>query len=70
MGDANIDAFVESTVYAHDSSETSSLNNEYIAITPVTPGFTDTIDPMTGFFLLMRVDANAQSNNVLFPLEK
>lgn len=70
MGDLNIDNYVEFTIYAHDSSDTSPSNDEYIAITPVTPGFTDTIEPMIGFFLLMKVDANEQSNSVIFPLEK
>lgn len=68
-GNAAIDAYVESTVYAHDSSDRSSSNNEYIAITP-TPGFEDTVDPMVGFFLLMKVDSSEQSNSVVFPLEK
>lgn len=67
---ANIGAYVEYSVYAHDSSNTSSSNDEYIAITPGTPGMSSPIEPMIGFFLLMRVDPDAQSNNVVFPLEK
>jgi len=71
MGDiSNIGDYVEMTVYAHDSSDISSANDEYIAITPTTPGFDDTVEPMVGYFLLMKVDASEQSNSVVFPLEK
>jgi hypothetical protein len=72
MGDtANIGDYVEFTVYAHDSTDRSSANDQYIAIPTDTPGFTDRVDPMMGFFLLIKVDPMApQSNDVIFPLEK
>ena len=71
MGDTvNIGDYVEFTVYGHDSTDRSSANDQSIAIPTDTPGFSDRVDPMTGFFLLIKVDPAApQSNDVVFPFE-
>jgi hypothetical protein len=41
-----------------------------MAITPGTPGFTDRIDPMTGFFIKLEAEQSGGSNLMTFPLEK
>ena len=67
MGDSNISSYVEDAVYYHDSSDITS--DQYIAITPITPGFIHEVDAMIGFFFMMKVDSQEQNNSVLFPFE-
>jgi len=62
--------FVEDVVYAHDSSDTSNDKNQYIAITPGTPGFGDVVEPMIGFWLRLKPESHKGNNNLLFPFEK
>lgn len=64
MGDTEIDPYVEKIVYAHDSA-----NNGYIAIPPETPGFGDKIDPMLGFWLLIK-PGDTSTNAMTYPFEK
>ena len=59
--------YINATVYTYDHSGTSQ--NNYIAITPDTPGFTDHIDPMTGFWIKLETGQTG-SNYMTFPFEK
>jgi len=67
IGDDYNDAYLYSTIYTYD--HTGTQNSNYIAITPITPGFSDKVDPMTGFFLILKSDQNG-SNYLTFPYEK
>ncbi len=68
MGDTVNDAYINQTVYTYEHEGTSK--NDYVAITPDTPGFTDRIDPMTGFWIKLESNTSAGSNYLTFPLEK
>jgi|GEM_PF-2409984 len=67
MGDTANDPYIRATVYTYEYASTS--NAYYIAINPVTPGFTDRIDPMSGFFILIR-EGQSGTNDLTFPYEK
>jgi surface protein len=55
------------TVYTYEHTGTSNAN--YVAISADTPGFSDRIDPMTGFFMMLKA-ASSGTNNITFPYEK
>jgi hypothetical protein len=67
MGDTNNDTYIESTVYTYDYAGRDK--SQYVAIAPDTPGFTDRIDPMKGFFIILKA-ASTGSNFMTFPYEK
>lgn len=67
MVDVDTNNYIESVVYAHDSASLDPLS--YIAITPVTPGFTDKIVPMLGFWIRLNA-GNTNTNTITYPLEK
>ena len=69
MGDSHNDAYINSIVYTHDSSETGPVNG-YIAIDPATPGFDQgSIRPMEGFFIKLPGSTDDQASNAFaFPL--
>jgi len=66
MGDSSNDSYINATVYTYEHTGTSA--NNYIAITPDTPGFTDRIDPMTAFWIKLE-SGQTGSNFITFPLE-
>ncbi len=59
--------YIKPTVYTYEHTGTSNTN--YVAITPDTPGFTDRIDPMVGFWILLK-SGQTGSNYLTFPYEK
>jgi len=59
--------YIKGTIYTFNKQSTSNL--DYKAISPDTPGFTDTIDPMTGFFIILK-SGETGSNYMAFPYEK
>ena len=59
--------YINATVYTYDHSGTNQ--NNYIAIAPDTPGFTDTLDPMLGFWIKLE-SGQTGKNYMTFPLEK
>ena len=59
--------YIKGTVYTFDKESTS--HNDYVAITPETPGFGDRIKPMTGFFILLKA-GDTGTNYLTFPYEK
>ncbi len=58
---------MEPVVYVKDSSDTSAGN--YMAITPTTPGLTDPVPTMQGFWIKLNA-GNADTNSITYPLEK
>ena len=69
MGDtANNGAYINATVYKHDSSETGPSTG-YEAVTPSTPGFNAPIQPMEGFFIkLKKENTDNGINTFAYPL--
>ena len=59
--------YIAGVVYTYDKNSTSAA--DYIAITPTTPGFEHHVDPMTGFFSLIR-SGESGSNYMAYPLEE
>jgi len=73
MGDTANDDFISSTVYTHDSSDTSDKNvsagGGYKPIDPATPGMAGSILPMEGFFVKILQDQNeSDANTFAYPL--
>ena len=58
---------MEPVVYVKDSSDTSRDN--YVAITPETPGFGDVVPTMQGFWVKINA-GNTSSNKITYPFEK
>jgi hypothetical protein len=70
LADANTANYVEQTLYAHDDSGLSAATS-YYAITPAgTPGFGDAVDPMLGFWMLIKQSSGSANNSITYPLEK
>lgn len=66
MGDSANNAYINATVYKHDSSETGPVTG-YEAVTPSTPGFNAPIVPMEGFFIKLETNSDAGSNYFAYP---
>ena len=72
----NLDSYVERILYMHDSPDlkpgTGGNNGEYIAVSPDTPGFGDTIAPMYGYWMLIKQDGGTTvtGNAITMPFEK
>jgi surface protein len=67
MGDTNNDTYIKSTVYTYDYAGRDK--SQYVAIAPDTPGFSDRIDPMKGFFIILN-SGQTGTNYMTFPYEK
>jgi hypothetical protein len=68
MGDSANDAYINATVYKHDSSETGPVTG-YEAVTPSTPGFNAPIQSMEGFFIKLEKNSDtSSSNSFAYPL--
>ena len=67
-GDNNINEYVSSTIYTHDSYKRSATDG-YIALDPTTPGFEGQIVPMEGFFIKINKSPSNQSNSLATPLQ-
>ena len=72
MGDTANDAYINATVYKHDSPDISdndtSNNGGYEAVNAGTPGFDGAILPMEGFFIKIKENTDTGSNSFAFPL--
>ncbi|SFV56212.1 Chitinase [hydrothermal vent metagenome] len=66
--DSSNDSYRDATLYAHDSSDTTSTG--YEARTAGTPGFTHEIQPMEGTFIKLKQNADTQNNYLLLPNQK
>ena len=66
--DAANDAYRNTILYAHDSSDTTA--NGYEARTAGTPGFSTQIAPMEGVFVKLHQDSDTNNNYLLLPHEK
>lgn len=72
----NLDGYVERILYMHDSPDlkpgAGGNNGEYIAVSPDTPGFGDTIAPMYGYWMLIKQDSGTHvtGNAITMPFEK
>ncbi len=58
---------MEPVVYTKDSSDTTTGN--YIGITPTTPGFSDVVPVMQGFWIKLNA-GNTDTNKITYPYEK
>ncbi len=73
MGDSANDTYISSTVYTHNSPDTSGDTEDngggYKALDPATPGFDQgSIRPMEGFFIKIEEDSSTDDNSFAFPL--
>jgi len=59
--------YIDGTVYTFDKQSTNNV--DYEAISPDTPGFSNLISPMTGFFIILK-SGSTGSNYMAFPYEK
>jgi hypothetical protein len=59
--------YIHSTVYTYDHPGTSAAN--YVAVTPDVPGFSDTLELGTGFFIQLKSGSSGE-NNLTYPFEK
>jgi hypothetical protein len=59
--------YIRSSVYTFDYNGTSADN--YVAVSPDTPGFNDTLKLGVGFFVILKSGSSGE-NNITFPLEK
>jgi len=59
--------YIQPTVYVYDHTGTSSTN--YTAIVPDTPGFSDRLEVMMGFWIELKSNQTG-SNFITYPLEK
>ena len=69
------DTYVEYILYTHDSPDLTEndINHGggYVPVTPAgTPGFGDAIDPMVGYWMLLKQGSGATGNKVVMPFEK
>ena len=67
MGSSTNDDYIDSTVYTYDYNGTSADN--YVAVTPDTPGFSDRIGQGVGFFIKLESNATG-TNKITYPFEK
>jgi surface protein len=58
--------YIEGRVYTFDAQSTSA--NDYIAVSPDTPGFPHTVDAMSGFFFILK-SGESGTNYAAFPKE-
>jgi hypothetical protein len=61
------ESYVRRTVYAHDDADKTA--NGYIPIVPGTPGFTDDISTMLGYWIIMK-SGDTLNNAITYPFEK
>ena len=67
--DGTISSYVEQVLYVHNTADLGS--NSYEPITPAgRPGFGERVDPMLGFWMLIKQDSNSTGNSITYPLEK
>ncbi len=59
--------YIDGTVYTFDKQSTNNV--DYEAISPDTPGFSNLISPMRGFFIILK-SGSTGSNYMAFPYEK
>jgi len=67
MGSSSNESYINETVYIYDHNGTSAEN--YVAVSPDTPGFSDTIEQGVGFFIKLESNSTG-SNKLTFPFEK
>ena len=72
LGDSKNDAYVDAAIYTHDSPDLTDQNisagGGYLPHDAKTPGFSDKIDTMEGFFIIFKAENSENDNDIAIPL--